>query len=561
MTTETGSGTPPEQARARTPASSALRRLVDRLALPSSNRLVATVLFLFLVAVYHANGSVLDEGDAVPTINLSLAILETGKLSYDPEHFPEMFKWKSRAPFEERDDFYFVGWDDHYLERDAREWEREGYITLNGPRYYMIESPTRHVYVSTFGPIPAFFLVPVMAPFYAFDHLIAWKHPLKTSVAKLDASMLVASTALLLFFIALRYVSRERALLVALVYGLATCAWAVSSQNMWQQTVNQFLLTVGAFFFLGDVERRHVAALSGLAFGAAVACRATGALFYGAVAVYLFLHRRRSLMPFLLGSVPVPLLIAVYNAHYFGSPFSFAQELVGHKIALEKTGSPKLWQTPLYEGATGLLFSPSRGLAIFSPILVASFWGAYRVFKDESYGSFRPLTFAALATMALQCRWFDWWGGWTFGYRPWLDVVPYLVLLLIPMLDALLATGLRRAAFAAAFAWSMFVEALGAGSYDRSWNIRTLYIVRTPTEPKPTGLFDEVEARNTATRTGGVYLGPSRCDIDLVYCRQRLWSLKDSIILYQYEHFGELRSRRLPPGWDLLERNAEIAVR
>jgi hypothetical protein len=526
-----------------------------------NNRFLACVLFLFLVFVYQANGSVLDEGDCVPTINLSLAILETGRLSFDPDHFPEMFKWKSKEPFEIRDDFYFVGWDDHYLERNAREWASDGNIEFNGPRYYMVESPTQHQYVSTFGPIPAFFLVPVMGPFYAFDHKIAWKHPLKTSIAKLDASMLVAATAVLLFFIALRYLSRTRALIVALIYGLATIAWAVSSQNMWQQTVNQFLLTVGAFFFLGSVEKRHVAALSGLAFGAAVACRATGAIFYAAVVVYLFVHERKSVVPFLVGSLPVPILIAIYNAHYFGSPLSFAQELVGHTIAKEKTGSPKLWQTPIYEGATGLLFSPSRGLVIFSPILIPAFWGAYRVFQERRFGPFRPLTLAALATMALQCRWFDWWGGWTYGYRPWIDVVPYLVLLMIPMLERMLVTRLRQAAFAAAFAWSAFVEALGAYSYDRSWNIRTLYVVRFPQEPKPVGLFDEDQARKVAELGNGVYLGPSRCDIDLVYCRHRLWSFRDSIIMYQYRLFGEARSRRLPPGWDLLERSSEIAIR
>jgi len=405
-----------------------------------SNRLIASLLFLSLLFVFNANGSVLDEGDAVPTINLALCILETGKLSFDPEHFPEMFKWKSKEPFDIRDDFYFIGWDDHYLEKNARQYAEEGSIEFNGPRYYMVESPTRHEYVSTFGPIPAVFLVPVMAPFYAFDHKIAWKHPLKISIAKLDASILVATTAVLLFFIALQHLTRLRALLIALTYGLATCAWAVSSQNMWQQTVNQFLLAVGAFFFFGNIERRHVAALSGLAFGAAVACRATGALFFGAVLVHLYLHQRKSVVPFLVGSLPVPLLTAVYNTYYFGSPLSFAQELVGHTIAMEKTGSPRLWQTPIYEGATGLLFSPSRGLAIFSPVLVPAFWGAYRVFKDAKFRNFRPLTIAMLATMALQCRWFDWWGGWTYGYRPWLDVIPYLVLLLIPVFETVLAT-------------------------------------------------------------------------------------------------------------------------
>jgi hypothetical protein len=32
----------------------------------------------------------------------------------------------------------------------------------------------------------------------------------------------------------------------------------------------------------------------------------------------------------------------------------------------------------------------------------------------------------------VQSKWFDWWGGWTYGYRPWLEAVPVLVLCMIP---------------------------------------------------------------------------------------------------------------------------------
>jgi hypothetical protein len=242
----------------------------------------------------------------------------------------------------------------------------------------------------------------------------------------------------------------------------------------------------------------------------------------------------------------------VYNIRFFGSPFSFAQELVGHIIAKQKTGSPDLWQTPLLEGLAGLFVSPSRGLLIFSPFLVVSFWGLVRVFRVPAYAVLRPLATGAILTMLLQAKWFDWWGGWAYGYRPWLDAVPFLCLLLVPVLDTVLATRVRRTVFSLALTWAVFVQGLGALSYDRSWNLRKIYVVRLRTAAKPFGFLDDSEARAFAERPGATYIGLSYCDIDFPFCRHRLWSLSDNLISYQITHFSETRARRMPQGWRLL---------
>ena len=354
-----------------------------------------------------------------------------------PDRFPEMFKWKGHAPFVEVDDVSITNWLEIYGDRTAWEWREAGRLEFNGPRYFLAEAPRRHAYVSVFGPVPGLMLVPLIAPLYALDHDLHTEPARYASIVKLGSAGLVAGCAVLIFLIASRRTTRGRALLLAATYGLATCAWAVSSQNIWQQTVNQVLLTAGADFFLGDVERRGVAAWAGLFLGAATACRVTSALVLIAAALHLAVHHRRSLLPFVAAALPMLFLTGVYNAYYFGNPLVFAQGLAGPAIAQEKTGSSALWQTPLYVGALGLLASPSRGLLIFSPVLAPAGWGLVRSIADPAWRSLRALGLAAFATMALQCAWFDWWGGHAYGYRPWLDVMPYLVLLLLPVLDEL----------------------------------------------------------------------------------------------------------------------------
>ncbi len=381
------------------------------------------------------------------------------------------------------------------------------------------------------------------------DHAFVGKLALRASVAKLGSASFVALTAVFLFLIAEQLASRKRALFVALTYGLGTCAWAVSSQNIWQQTVNQLFLAAGAFFIVSGVGRWPRTLIAGFFLGAATACRPTSASVVLAVLVYLYLTDRRTVVPFVLGLVPVPLGVLAYNLHYFGNPLTFAQAIVGQDIALDKTGSRNVWQTPFFYGALGLLISPSRGLLVFSPILGLSFWGFARAARDGEYRILWPFFASALFMMAAQCKWFDWWGGHAYGYRPWLDAVPYLSLGLLPIAGALVATKARAAATAAALAWSVFVQALGAMSYDRYWNLRRVFVIRIPSHIEAIDYTDEDEARRDADRYHGSYIGASYCDIDYTFCRHRLWSLSDNLILYQLTHFKLSRDGRLPFGF------------
>jgi hypothetical protein len=441
-------------------------------------------------------------------------------------------------------------WNDLLADKTLEEWRASGALRLNGPRYHLLESPVRRTFVSTFGPIPGITFVPLSAvlrwikPSYDHDFL------LQMVAGKLHGALLTAGTAVLLFLTALHYLkNRWKALLVAAVFGVATCAWSVQSQNVWQQTVSTFFLTVGIFCFVRYPERAWPQVLAGFAFGTATACRHTGALLLVCVFAYMVVYHRKSALFMALGAVPVPAAIAVYNWYFFGSPFSFGQELVGHETALEKTGSPDLWQTPFFRGAAGLLFSPSRGLFVFSPFFVLVPFGLYKVFRDPQYRALRPICVGSLAIMVLQCKWFDWWGGWTYGYRPWLDAVPVLMLCLIPMFGWATAGRVRPAVLGVAVAWATFVQFVGAFTYDKFWNDRTLYVVQLPGNPRPQSFFDPEDAEAVAQDSNGTYLGPSKCNIDVVDCRYRLWSLRDNIIGYYLKHFNDARAHRPRARW------------
>lgn len=520
--------------------------------LKASRVLLPVVLFVGLLGVYHVNRTMLDEGDAVPNSVLPYVLLSTGGLSFTPENFPELFKWETSLPLRVTDDLFVPHWGVVIGGKTLAEWRQDGKLRLNKDRYYIVKSERRGVYLSTFGPVPGLSMLPLAALVHAVDSNFGIKSRLRLSVAKLHSASMTAGAALAVFFVGLVFTRRSLAAAVALAYGLGTCAWSLSSQNLWQQTVSGFFLCLGTLAFVKFPERPKWAALAGLAFGIAVASRSTIVLPLFAVFVYLAIYHRRSAVALALGCAPAPLALAAYNYYYFGNPLTLAQQLVGHGVATEKTGSPDLWQTPFFEGAAGLLFSPSRGLLVFSPFLILSFWGIFRIWRDSRYRVLRPLTIGALSVMALQCKWFDWWGGWTYGPRPWVDMIPLLTIFLVPVIETVWKHKPILVPFAAALGWSVFVQVVGAYSYDKTWNDRILHVVRVPRVHQPFAAPTQAEAVQIAKLRGGAYVGPTRCDIDTVYCRHRLWSTEDNAIFYSLGRFSEGRANRLNSGWGML---------
>ncbi|MCZ7567179.1 MAG: hypothetical protein M5U01_01085 [Ardenticatenaceae bacterium] len=97
-----------------------------------------------------------------------------------------------------------------------------------------------------------------------------------------------------------------------------------------------------------------------------------------------------------------------------------------------------------------LLLSPGKGLFVFAPPLLAALAGWRRFWRRQRRVALLVVALA-LANLLLYGAWFMWWGGWSWGPRFLLPLVPFLLLPLAEMLASpnrlvLVATGLSVAA-------------------------------------------------------------------------------------------------------------------
>jgi hypothetical protein len=288
------------------------------------------------------------------------------------------------------------------------------------------------------------------------------------ALEKVSASVIAALAVVFVYLTLRRRVSARTAFLASVGLGLGTSMWATASQLLWQHGPVALSIAAG-FFFLTDPERSmRSVVLAGLAYSLAVATRPTAAVFWMAAFGALLLDRRplrerfTNAAWFAAAGIPAVLFSTAFNLYWYSNP------LGGYSLKADEI----LGWRDLPIGAAGLLVSPNRGLFLFSPIVFLGIVGLVRSFRRFSEEPLLPmLAIAAMIHFLFISGSTTWAGGWAFGPRYLVDILPILALgagLELPHLG-------RAAGFALAVAlvWSVLVQWDGAFCYPASgWNPR-----------------------------------------------------------------------------------------
>jgi hypothetical protein len=166
---------------------------------------------------------------------------------------------------------------------------------------------------------------------------------------------------------------------------------------------------------------------------------------------------------FAAGAIPALALLAAYDAVCFGSPWRLSSACEAFPAYAALARSPLLgFGPPTLAGILGTLFSPRRGVLIFSPFLLwsiggwLSWWRSGKSRRDWGFS-----LAAALAVWLPIAGYANWDGGWSLGMRYLLPGV-FFAAVAIPRA---LETPLSRGLFLAAAAFSVALHTLASLSY------------------------------------------------------------------------------------------------
>ncbi|MFH1219674.1 MAG: hypothetical protein V1694_04400 [Candidatus Eisenbacteria bacterium] len=236
----------------------------------------------------------------------------------------------------------------------------------------------------------------------------------------------VTALVCLLFWGLLRHfgLSRKGALWGASLLGFATPFW-VYSRDFFAEPLfavcllGSLLLLVGAG--RSEIGRRML--FAGLASGLGILTRASFLPIAVVFAAYLVLSSgntrvgARRAMWFALGCAPGVAILGLLNFLRFGDVF-----LTGYHTAFDKGFS-----LPLAKGLWWNLASPYRSIFLYAPAVVIFALGLREFVRRYRAEAWLMVCIIAY-TFAVYSKWWAWHGGWCWGPRFLLPVIPLLLL-------------------------------------------------------------------------------------------------------------------------------------
>jgi len=265
--------------------------------------------------------------------------------------------------------------------------------------------------------------LPLLAvPLYAAgDRLAAINAAHRTQVAATAVLLLPvlagAGTITALYRLARRWAGGGRAVTVALAAGLATPLWPYS-RMLFAEAVLACALAASVALVLSGPPRTRRLAGAGAIFGLGVLARASLAIYALPLAWLLArtgpVRDARSVgarwAAFALGALPLAAGVLAHNVLRFGALWRFGYAGEG-------------FTTPPLDGVAGLLLSPGKSVLLYAPPLILGGWLGPR-FARRQPGMAGFLALAWIAALGFYGVWWAWHGGWCWGPRLLVPLVP-----------------------------------------------------------------------------------------------------------------------------------------
>jgi hypothetical protein len=265
--------------------------------------------------------------------------------------------------------------------------------------------------------------------------------PTRALYEKWAAAIVAATSVVILFQLSKCLFKRRIALFVAWVFAFGTSTWTTSSQGLWQHGPLNLMVIVMLWGLLRAEPARNQARdqardqarwlmLAGFACGLLPGIRPTSIVFCLVGLIYAIVYFRPNLRFFLCGGLSV-LPALIWNTYWFSSPLLGAYQNVSAAINLAL----------FPEGFWGILFSPGRGLFVFSPIVFFALPGLVVLLQRWRRPADQLILGTVLAcglTVISYSCFLVWWGGGSYGPRFLTDIMPTTCLLIGYCLTALL---------------------------------------------------------------------------------------------------------------------------
>ena len=432
-------------------------------------------LFCLVYLIYNINFRGIDSGDTVPASLLPFSLLDYHNLYLDKFYH-----------------YYYYNFDQIWYFREIK----GHYLSI-----YPIVTP---ILVTFLYIIPYIYLklnsIPVDMFHPAFSMMVL-------IMQKLSASLIATLSVIFVYLSLKELLDRKTAVVAALIYAFATNTWTISSQALWQHGLVELLLSISIFLVLRNEKQssNKLIVSLGIFSGLFVFNRPIDSILLISVIYYIFALKGEKfiyyIISFLISSIP----FIFYNLYFFGSFFGgYSLLLSGFDLSSD-----------MISRLIGLLISPSRGLFIYTPIILMSIVGYFKIYRLPNKRIKVFLLILGLSCLVLlfaYSAFIVWWGGGCYGPRFLTGMLPALTILLglsIKDINLYNKNILVICTISLLLVWSIFVQFVGAfyypnGNWDGAPNV----------DQHPEKLWDWKDSQMIRTFDAGM-ISPVNCFNDI----------------------------------------------
>jgi hypothetical protein len=226
-----------------------------------------------------------------------------------------------------------------------------------------------------------------------------------------------AATFFLLIFV--KFQRLPVALATTFIFSLCTSMWSVATRALWQHGPLVFMLVTAMLLIQLASKRRSLIQYASLPLAMAYIIRPTASIPIVVITSYVLIYYRACFVRYALWAMLIAVPFIAFNLEIYGKILSH------YYSGLSYAGS-----SSFAEASVGNLISPSRGLFVYSPVLLFSLIGFALAIREKVQ---RPLQFAygiIVVAMFIAISLIPaWWAGHSFGPRYMTDLVPFLAIL------------------------------------------------------------------------------------------------------------------------------------
>src|SRR2546423_1619269 len=243
------------------------------------------------------------------------------------------------------------------------------------------------------------------------------------------AAFLMALLGSVFYFTSRLILPAVWSVIIALGGTLGTQVWSTLSGSMWSDTWGTFLIALVVWMVLADAQVgiRLRPILLGTVLAWTYFVRPTNAIPAIAVTIYVIVNQRALFVRYAITGLIWLAVFILYSTHTFGHLLPTYYR--ASRLRFEHFG----------EALAGNLISPSRGLLIYMPVTFFIFYLLARYRRTIAFPSLVVVSLSILAVHWIVTSAFShWYGGGSYGPRLMAGIIPWLVLLAVLGVQAML---------------------------------------------------------------------------------------------------------------------------